>query len=109
MLQIRLFPHSQTSPVPTVPVRSWRSGKIKCYLQYKDLLKNAKYTKKKVFDKIAEKFNSISDVVTIDQCLRKWKKLELKQKEIEDNNNKTRREQKKMEDCIGGNPSVKPV
>ena len=79
---------------------------IECYMKCKDQL-----------GKLANKFNRISDVlVTGDQCLQKWKKLELKQKEIEDNNNNTGRQKKackshkEMEDCLGpDNPSVKPV
>ena len=51
-----------------------------------------------MFDKIAEEFNRTSDVVfTGDQCFRKFKKLESKQKEIEDNNSKTGREKKNLE------------
>ena len=51
-----------------------------------------------MFDKIAEEFNGTSDVVvTGDQCFRKFKKLESKQKEIEDNNSKTEREKKNLE------------
>ena len=70
-----------------------------------------------MFEKIAEEFNRTSDVVVSgDQCFRKWKKLESKQKEIEDNNSRTGREKKtwkfhkEMEDCLGAdNSSVKPV
>ena len=64
-----------------------------------------------MFEKIAEEFNGTSDVVvTGDQCFRKFKKLESKQKEIEDNNSKTERTvHKEMEDCMGDNPTVKPV
>lgn len=90
---------------------------IECYLKYKDQLGKPQQTKKKVFEKIAEEFNRTSDVVVSgDQCLRKWKKLDLKQKEIEDNNSRTGREKKtwkfhkEMEDCLGvDNASVKPV
>lgn len=68
-----------------------------------------------VFEKIAEEFNRTSDVVTGDQCFRKFKKLESKQKEIQDNNSKTGREKKtwkfhkEMEDCMGDKPTVKPI
>ena len=90
---------------------------IECYLKYKDQLGKPQQTKKKVFEKIAEEFNRTSDVVVSgDQCFRKWKKLESKQKEIEDNNSRTGREKKtwkfhkEMEDCLGAdNASVKPV
>ena len=68
---------------------------IESYLKYKDLFGKPQLSKKKVFDKIAEEFNRTSDVVvTGDQCFRKFKKLEAKQKEIEDNNSKTGREKK---------------
>jgi len=89
---------------------------IDCYMKYKDMFCKPQQTKKKVFEKIAEEFNRVSDVVVSgEQCFRKWKKLESKQKEIEDNNSKTGREKKtwkyhkEMEDCLGDNPSVKPV
>lgn len=63
---------------------------IECYLKYKDQLGKPQQTKK-----IAEEFNRTSDVVVSgDQCFRKWKKLESKQKEIEDNNSQTGREKK---------------
>ena len=89
---------------------------IESYLKYKDLLGKPQQSKNKVFEKIAEEFNHTSDVVvTGDQCFRKFKKLESKQKEIEDNNSKTGREKKtwkfhkEMKDCMGENPTVKPV
>ena len=85
-------------------------------MKYKDLLGKPQQTKKKVSDKIAEEFNRTLDVVVSgDQCFRKWKNLESKQKEIEDNNSRTGREKKtwkfhkEMEDCLGDNASVKPV
>ena len=85
-------------------------------MKYKDLFGKPQQSKKKVFDKIAEEFNGTSDVVvTGDQCFRKFKKLESKQKEIEDNNSKTGREKKtwkfhkEMEDCMGDNPTAEPV
>ena len=88
---------------------------VESYLKYKDLFGKPQQSKKKVFEKIAEEFNRTSDVVvTGDQCFRKFKKLESKQKEIEDNS-KTGREKKtwkfhkEMEDCMGDNPTVKPV
>ena len=82
---------------------------IESYLKYKDLFGKPLQSKKKVFDKIAEEFDRTSDVVvTGDQCFRKFKKLESKQKEIEDNASKTGREKKtwkfhkEMENCITG-------
>ena len=54
---------------------------IESYLQFKGLIGQAN-TKKSVFDKIAAKFNKHADIkVSGEQCLRKWKKLESKQKE----------------------------
>ena len=89
---------------------------IESYLKHKDLFGKPQQSKKKVFEKIAEEFNRTSDVVvTGDQCFQKFKKLESKQKEIEDNNSKTGREKKprkfhkEMEVCMGDNPTVKPV
>lgn len=54
-------------------------------------------------------------MVTADQCLRKWKKLESKQKEVEDNNSKTDRTKKtwkfyeEMKECVGDNSNIRPV
>lgn len=54
-------------------------------------------------------------MVTADQCLRKWKKIEAKQKEVEDNNSKTDRAKKtwkfyeEMEECVGDNPNIRLV
>ena len=80
---------------------------IESYLQFKGLIGQAN-TKKSVFDKIAAEFNKHADIkVSGVQCLRKWKKLESKQKEIEDNNKQTGRAHKtwkfhkEMEQCIG--------
>ena len=65
---------------------------ISSYSKFKHLFGKGKTTKKEVFVKIAMQFNSISEKrVTADQCLRKWSKLEIKQKEIEDNNKQTGR------------------
>ena len=58
---------------------------IESYLQFKGLIGQAN-TKKSMFDKIAAEFNKHADIkVSGEQCLRKWKNLESKQKEIEDN------------------------
>lgn len=88
---------------------------IESYLQFKGLIGQAN-TKKSVFDKIAAEFNKHADIkVSGAQCLRKWKKLESKQKEIEDNNKQTGRAHKtwkfhkEMEQCIGDKASVRPV
>ena len=88
---------------------------IESYLQFKGLIGQAN-TKKSVFDKIAAEFNKHADIkVSGVQCLRKWKKLESKQKEIEDNNKQTGRAHKtwkfhkEMEQCIGDKASVRPV
>ena len=88
---------------------------IESYLQFKGLIGQAN-TKKSVFDKIAAEFNKHADIkVSGEQCLRKWKKLESKQKEIEDNNKRTGRAHKtwkfhkEMEQCIGDKASVRPV
>ena len=89
---------------------------IECYHKFKHLFGRAQQTKKKIFDQIAGEFNSQADIfVTGEQCLRKWKKMESKQKEVEDNNNKTGNAKKtwkfhkEMEECIGENPNIKPV
>ena len=52
--------------------------------------------------------------MTVDQCLRKWSKLEIKQKEIEDNNKQTGKARKSwkyhddMSDCMGSSPKISP-
>ena len=115
------------SPAPSSDTSNRRRSLEKCedkhvrllvesYLKYKDLFGKPQQSKKKVFEKIAEEFNRTSDVdVTGHQCCWKFKKLESKQKEIEDNNSKTGRKEKtwkfhkEMEDCMGDNPTVKPV
>ena len=87
---------------------------IESSLKYRDLFGKPQLSKK-VFDKITEGFNLTSDVVAGDQCFRKFKKLEARQTEIEDNNSKTGREKKtckfhkEMEDCMGDNPTAKLV
>ena len=87
---------------------------IESYLQFKGLIGQAN-TRKSVFDKMAAEFNKHADIkVSGEQCLRKWKKLESKQKEIEDNKqtgreNKTWKFHKEMEQCIGDKASVRPI
>lgn len=88
---------------------------ISSYSKFKDLFGRGKTTKKEVFNKICAEFNAISDhKVTVEQCMRKWAKLEIKLKEIEDNNNQTGRARKSwkfqedMTECIGVSPKIKP-
>ena len=89
---------------------------ICCWKENKSSFGNGKNTKKDVFEKIASDFNAKSDLkVSGIQCLRKWAKLEAKQKEIVDHNNKsgngthTWKYYAQMEDCIGGQCSVNPT
>ena len=54
-------------------------------------------------------------MVTGDQCMRKWTKLENKFKETEDHNNQTGNDKRKIKfydelsECIGSDPKVTPV
>ena len=80
---------------------------ISSYAKFKDLFGRGKTTKKEVFYKICAEFNAISDhKVTVE--------LEIKQKEIEDNNNQTGRARKSwklqedMTEYIGVSPKIKP-
>ena len=89
---------------------------ICCWKENKSFFGNGKSTKKEVFVKIASDFNTKSDLkVSGIQCLRKWAKLEAKQKEIADHNNKSGNGKRtwkyftEMEDCIGGQCSVNPT
>ena len=89
---------------------------IASYTEYKHLFTKGKTTKKDIFVKIANAFNSKSDkMVTGDQCLRKWAKLELKTKEVEDHNKLTGRNKKswkfqdEMTACIGSSPKINPA
>lgn len=89
---------------------------ICCWKENKSFCCNGKSTKKEVSAKIATDFNAKSDLkVSGIQCLRKWAKLEAKQKEIVDHNNKsgngtrTWKYYAQMEDCIGGQCSVNPT
>ena len=88
---------------------------ISCYSKLKHLFGKGKTTKKEVFAKIAMEFNSVSDQkVTTEQCIQKWYKLELKQKEVEDNNKQTGRARKSwkfhddMTECLGSSPKINP-
>ena len=89
---------------------------IEQYRQFKHLLKQPKTRKKEVFDKIAAKFKEASDVVvTGEQCLRNWFKLEGQFKKVEDNNKKTGSANKSwkfhdlMDEVIGDSPKVHPT
>lgn len=88
---------------------------ISCYSKFKNLLGHGKTTKKEVFAKTCTEFNSISEQkVTAEQCMRKWSKLEIKQKEVEDNNKQTGRTRKlwkyhdDMTECMGLSPKINP-
>ena len=60
-----------------------------------------------MFEKIAEQFTKASGrLVTVEQCLRKWRKITSKQKEIEDHNNKSGNEKKKPGNFTRNFPSV---
>ena len=54
-------------------------------------------------------------MVTGDQCMRKWIKLENRFKEIKDHNNRTGNDKKTMKfyhelsECLGSDPKVTPV
>ena len=89
---------------------------ICCWKEKKSYFGNGKSTKKEVFEKIATDFNAKSDLkVSGIQCLGKWAKLEGKQKEIVNHNNKsgngtcTWKYYAQVEDCIGGQCSVNPT
>ena len=89
---------------------------ISCYSDHKHLFGKGKTTKRDIFGKIAYSFNEQCDVmVTGDQCMRKWIKLESKFKEIEDHNNHTGNDKKTMKfheelsECLGSDRKVTPV
>lgn len=89
---------------------------ISCYSDHKHLFGKGKTTKREIFGKIACSFNNQSDVmVTGDQCMRKWIKLESRFKEIEDHNNHTGNDKKTMKfyeelsECLGSDPKVTPA
>ena len=89
---------------------------VSCWQKQRLEFGKGKATKKDIFNRIANEFNSIStDVkVTGEQCSRKWLKLEASHKKITDHNNTTGADKKtwkyfhEMESCIGGNPNVRP-
>lgn len=89
---------------------------ISCYGDHKHLFGKGKATKREIFSRIAYSFNRQSELmVTGDQCMRKWTKLENKFKETEDHNNKTGNDKRKIKfydklsECIGSDPKVTPV
>ena len=89
---------------------------INCYSELKPLLGKGKHTKREVFAKIAFNFNKKAEhMVTGDQCLRKWNKLESNFKKVEDHNKKTGNDKKTMkyfdqlQECIGSDPNINPV
>ena len=89
---------------------------ISCYSELKHLLGKGKHTKREVFAKIAFNFNKKAEhMVTGDQCLRKWNKLESNFKKVEDHNKKTGNDKKTMkyfdqlQACIGSDPNINPV
>ncbi|KAL9978263.1 hypothetical protein ACROYT_G015761 [Oculina patagonica] len=75
-----------------------------------------KATKKEVFEKIAEQFTTTSGrLVSGEQCMRKWGKITLKQKEIEDHNQKTGNSKRtwkfydELSECLAKDATVHPV
>ena len=98
---------STASPSPSVcsemsdgpsKVERWENADVRLLISiwsdHKHLF-GGKSTKKEVFDKIAEQFIATSgQLVTGEQCIRKWSKLLTKQKEVEDHNNKSGKDRK---------------
>ena len=89
---------------------------ISCYGDHKHLFGKGKTTKREIFSRIVYSFNRQSELmVTGDQCMRKWTKLENKFKETEDHNNQTGNDKRKIKfydelsECIGSDPKVTPV
>ena len=79
-------------------------------------LVKVKLQRGEIFSRIAYSFNGQSELmVTGDQCMRKWTKLENKFKETEDHNNKTGNDKRKIKfydelyECIGSDPKMTPV
>ena len=105
---------------PCATLQKWDDKTVRLlieqYRKFKHLLKQPKTKKKEVFDKIASKFNEAADVVvTGEQCMRKWFKLEGPFKKIEDNNKKTGSANKSwkfhdlMDEVFGDSPKVHPT
>lgn len=91
---------------------------ISCYSDHKHLFVKGKTTKRDIFGKIAYSFNKQCDaMVTDDQCMGKWIKLESKFKEmhVDDHKNHTGNDKKTMKfhkelpECLGSQPKVTPV
>ena len=86
---------------------------ISCYGDHKHLFGKGKTTKREIFSRIAYSFNRL--MVTGDQCMQKWTKLENKFKETEDHNNQTGNDKRKIKfydelsECIGSDPKATPV
>ena len=88
---------------------------ITTYADNKHLF-GGKATKKDVFEKIAEQFTKAPGrLVTGEHCLRKWRKITSKQKEIEDHNNKSRNDKKtwkfyeELSECLAKDATINPV
>ena len=80
-----------------------------------DLFSKGKVHKNIAWQRVAEKFNSTSEViVTWEQCSNKWKKLEERCKKIQEHNVKTGNDRKDMEfyeelsDFFGSDPKIIP-
>ena len=89
---------------------------IEKYGEYKHLFGKPKTSKKEVFEKIASAFSEAADVVVSgEQCMRKWLKLEAKYKEVEDNNKRTGRANQtwkfheQIAECIADSQRVNPA
>jgi len=89
---------------------------IEKYGECKHLFGKPKTSKKEVFEKIASAFSEAADVVVSgEQCMRKWLKLEAKYKEVEDNNKRTGRANQtwkfhdQIAECIGDSQRVNPA
>ena len=89
---------------------------ITVYGEFKHLFAKGKNTKKDIFAKIAAAFNEKSiEKVTADQCMRKWSKLEMKLKDVDDHNKMTGRDRKswkfhsEMTACMGSSPKINPA
>ena len=83
---------------------------IECYLKFKGLIGQGNNTRKSLVDKIAVEFNKPANIkVTGEQFVRKYKKMETKQKVIEGNNRQTWKCHKEMEQCIDDKAGVTPT
>ena len=89
---------------------------ITVYGEFEHLFPKGKTTKKDIFAKIAAAFNEKSiEKVMADQCMRKWSKLEMKLKDVDDHNEMTGRVRKswkfhrEMTACMGSSPKKNPA